>query len=387
MRSTVSRSPTSWVTKTRTMSEGSASVVDAYDGLICDLDGVVYRGQAAVSGAAEALDRFRASGRGIVYATNNAARLPSEVAAQLAQLGIACTDDDVVTSAQAGAAHLATVLPPGASVLALGGPGVSGALRAVGLRAVAPTGAANEVAAVLQGLGRGLTVTDFEVAARHLTQGALWVATNHDATFPLEWGLAPGNGAYVRLLEATTGRHPIVVGKPEPPLYELATARLGTQTSRTLAIGDRLDTDIVGAAATGMDCAWVLTGVDPPSALFRHPQLAPPTFVVGSLSELLELDAVLTAVRGEPEHADERLYRCGTATAQVTLRADPDSPTARLEVRDSKGEGAPPMRRVRAGLAALLAVRDRGDLPLEQVETLARELDGLLRDGGAGPHR
>lgn len=368
------------------MSERSSGASDAYDGLICDLDGVVYIGQAAVPGAAEALDRFRALGLGIVYATNNAARLPSEVAAQLAQLGVTCTDDDVVTSAQAGAAHLATVLPPRSIVLALGGPGVAGALRAASLIAVAPGGEAIEVAAVLQGLGRELTVTDFEVAARHLTQGALWVATNPDATFPLEWGLAPGNGAYVRVLEATTGRHPIVVGKPEPPLYELATERLGTETSRTLAIGDRLDTDIDGAAATGIDSAWVLTGVDPPSALFRRPGLAPPTFVVGSLTELFEANVLLDAVRSEPEHADEGVYRCSTATAKVTLGQGHDGATTRLELRDSRGESAPPMPRIRAGLAALLAVRDRGDLPLEQVETLARDLDGLSRDGGTSPH-
>lgn len=366
------------------MAEPGPCTAQAYDGLICDLDGVVYRGQSAVPGAPDALAAFRALGLGVVYATNNAARRPAEVAAQLIELGVACTADDVVTSAQAGAAHLAASLPGGAKVLALGGPGVTGALRAVGLTPVAPEQAHEQVEAVLQGLGRELRVSDFEVAARHLTLGAGWVATNHDATFPLEWGLAPGNGAYVRLLEATTGRHPVVVGKPEPPLYELATQRLGTRTTRTLAVGDRLDTDIDGAGAAGLDCAWVLTGVDPPSALFRRPALPLPTYVVGSLAELLQPAGVLTAVPADADGVVGCRHRCGTATAQVQFDPEQGDPRARLQVGGPKGQDVVPMHVIRAGLAALVMARDRGDLPLAQVETLAHELDVLLGPGTGG---
>ena len=106
---------------------------ERFRGVVCDLDGVVYRGQAAIPYAVEALERLRTSGRGVVYATNNASRTPQEVAGQLEGLGLTLTADDVVTSSQAGAARVAQLVPAGAEVLAIGGTGVVQALRAVGL--------------------------------------------------------------------------------------------------------------------------------------------------------------------------------------------------------------------------------------------------------------
>ncbi len=361
----------------RSAARPRASLADRYLGVICDLDGVVYRGGDAVDGAPQALGRLKAAGLGIVYATNNAARPPEDVAAQLVSLGAPCEVDDVVTSAQAGAAHLAEALAPSARVLALGGPGVVVALRAVGLTPVTASGAGgDDIVAVLQGLGRQLTVSDFEVAARHLTRGARWVATNLDATFPLEWGIAPGNGAYVELLALTTGRRPEVVGKPFPPLYLLATERLGTSPERTLAIGDRLDTDIAGAGAAGVDCVWVLTGVDPPSALFAAPDLVAPTHVVAALAELLEPTAVIT-VRGR---GDERVWACGDVSAWVVMApADGWCPRLQIDGIDGiDGDAARPMDGVRAGLAALLAVRDDDRLPLVEIARLSQSLDALV---------
>ena len=138
-----------------------------------------------------------------------------------------------------------------------------------------------------------------------MTTGLPWVATNDDATLPLPWGQSPGNGAYIDLLAAAVRRRPDVVGKPRPPLYRLALDRLGTQPARTLAVGDRLDTDIVGAAAAGIDSAWVLTGVDRPTDLVVGQ--ASPTYVLASLADLLEPYAVPTPDGGG--------WRCGAARA------------------------------------------------------------------------
>ncbi|MDN5780026.1 MAG: HAD-IIA family hydrolase [Humibacillus sp.] len=366
------------------------SVADAYDGVICDLDGVVYRGGNAVPGAPEALGRLGQAGLAIVYATNNASRPPGEVAAQLTSLGAPCEMGQVVTSAQAGAAHLAEALPQASRVLALGGPGVTKALRTVGLTPVAPSAAhGDDIDAVLQGLGRRLTVRDFEVAARHLTRGARWVATNLDATFPLEWGIAPGNGAYVELLESTTGRTPEVVGKPFPPLYLLATERLGTSPERTLAIGDRLDTDIAGAGAARVDSAWVLTGVDHPSSLFAAPDIVAPTYVVADLAELLEPAAVVT-VAGT---GSDRSWSCGNTSAHIEMAPDGSS-RPRLSIYGIHGrqgvdgfeaQSTRPMDAVRAGIAALLATRDDGRLPLEDLVEMARSLDALVTPPGQVP--
>ena len=358
-----------------------AHLADGYDGVICDLDGVVYRGADAVEGAPGALRRLKAGGLGIVYATNNASRPPHDVAAQLTSLGAPCGAGDVVTSAQAGAAHLAGGLPPASRVLALGGPGVSDALRAVGLTPVAPAAAdRDDIDAVLQGLGRHLSVADFEVAARHLTRGARWVATNLDATFPLEWGVAPGNGAYVELLVSTTGRTPEVVGKPFPPLYRLATERLGTTSARTLAVGDRLDTDIAGAGAAGVDCAWVLTGVDQPSALFAVPGLVAPTHVVATLAELLEPEAVVS-VSGS---GDARAWCCGDVVVRFAPTPD-DRSRPRLQIEGVEGGPARPMDAVRAGIAALLSARDDGRAALADLERMAQRLDALVPHHGRVP--
>ncbi|WP_323101686.1 HAD-IIA family hydrolase [Intrasporangium sp. YIM S08009] len=317
--------------------------VDGYTGVVCDLDGVVYRGDDAVDGAPKALQDIVARGIAVVYATNNASRVPSDVADQLAGLGAPGGADDVVTSAQAGAERLASTLDPGSRVLALGGPGVAEALERAGLCPVTPQelGEAPDVpcTAVLQGFGRGLTVLDFERAARLLGSGIPWVATNDDATLPLPWGDAPGNGAYVDLLASAVGRRPDVVGKPHAPLYQLATARLGAEPSQVLAVGDRLDTDIAGARAAGTDSAWVLTGVGRPSDLLDTDLR--PTVVVRCLSDLL-------APLELPSRQQDG-WSCGAS---------------RVRVRDDDFEvveaGADSGDLLRAGLAALVERRDAG---------------------------
>jgi glycerol 3-phosphatase-2 len=313
--------------------------IESYDAIVCDLDGVVYRGDREIPEAPNALQDIAARGVHVLYATNNASRVPSEVADHLRRLGAPARDDDIVTSAEAGAAIVAEHVPAGSAVLALGGEGLSWALTSAGFQAMPPSQTEGQpVAAVLQGLGRQLTVADFEVAARRITEGAVWVVTNGDTTLPLQWGTAPGNGAYVDLLRTATRQEPVAVaGKPEPPLYDLAVERLGTAPQRTLAIGDRLDTDIAGARAAGLPSAWVLTGVDRPSALLATD--LDPTFVVASLAELVQPYAV--PVR----HADT--WRCAGATARF------EDDTLHVDTGDAE-----PIEAVRAGLAALLERRD-----------------------------
>lgn len=334
------------------------SVIDGYDGIICDLDGVVYRGDDAVPGAPDALQDMVVRGVRVVYATNNASRVPAEVARQVADLGAPATPEDVVSSAQAGAARLQAQLSAGARVLALGGDGVVEALEQAGFTPVYPAdldGAAVDVEAVLQGFGRQLRVSDFETAARVLAGDLPWVATNDDATLPLPWGQSPGNGAYIDLLTTATRRRPVVVGKPHPPLYRLALDRLGTSPSRTLAVGDRLATDIVGAAAAGIDSAWVLTGVDRPSDLVGG--TASPTYVVTALTELLRPYAVAAPDAGG--------WRCGNAHVVAT----DDGLTV--------AGGGTPVEAVRAGLAAL-EERGRYGRPVDLLREDAVALDRLL---------
>lgn len=355
----------------------TATLLSAYDALICDLDGVVHRGHRAVEGAAEALHRALALGRQVIYATNNASRPPSAVVAHLTGFGAPATVEAVVTSAQAGAVRVREIVPAGSAVVALGGPGVIEALTEQGLQPVSPEVA--EAAAVLQGYGPTLTVADFAAASRHLLGGVPWVATNGDLTLPVEWGAAPGNGAYVELLRRVVGRDPdAVTGKPAAPLYDLAVTRLGARRERVLAVGDRLDTDIDGAVAAGVDSVWVLTGVHGPSDLLATERPAP-TYVIASLAEL-----------HVPYVAPSRLHDawvCGPYRATVVTDPVPDVRLVVEVVSDSpqlrstvQGGDRWPIEAVRAGLAALLEARDAERASAASLARAAALLDGPPAD-------
>lgn len=270
----------------------SGALAAGYAGIVCDLDGVVYRGPVAVPHAVPALEAARGSGLRIAYATNNAARSPAQVADHLRELGLTLDTSAVVTSSQAGARHLSDRLDAGAPVLAVGGEGVGLALEEAGLTLVRTAALEEdptlEVAAVLQGLGHDVRWRDLAQAAYAVQRGALWVVTNADTTVPTDRGTGPGNGALVGVVRHAVDVDPVVVGKPWPPLYELSARVLDTQVSRTLAIGDRLDTDLEGAVNTGMDGLFVLTGV----SRLRDVSLADgrvrPTHLAVDLRALLE---------------------------------------------------------------------------------------------------
>jgi len=258
----------------------SETGVSGIEALVCDLDGVVYRGRSAVPHAVEVL---RAVGVPVVYVTNNASRSPAKVAAHLGELGLGVATDHVVTSAQAGAAAIAR-RHPGGRVLAVGGDGVRLALEESGLVALTT---ADRCDAVLQGYGPRVCAADLAEVSYAVAAGAWWVATNTDATIPKERGIAPGNGALVGAVEQAVGCAPDrVTGKPHPDLYAMAATRLGVDSGRILAVGDRLDTDIEGAIAAGMAAALVLTGVDSRARADQAPANRRPDIILDDLRGL-----------------------------------------------------------------------------------------------------
>lgn len=263
----------------------SDPLVSRYSAVVSDLDGVVYRGPGAVPHAVEALHGVPVP---LVFATNNASRTPEDVAGHLRSLGLGCRAEDVATSAQAAAWLLARDLPSGSRVLAVGGAGVSSALREAGLEPVPPDAARQTtVEAVVQGYGTEVTASDLSEAAYAVEGGARWVATNTDSTLPTDRGLAPGNGSLVAAVETAVGHGPhVVAGKPEAPLYELCAQRLGVAVGGVLAVGDRLGTDIAGAVAAGMDSLLVLTGIDDLEAVLEAPPGRRPTYVATDLRAL-----------------------------------------------------------------------------------------------------
>lgn len=271
-------------------------------GILCDLDGVVYRGAVACPGAVEGLTAARAAGVRVLFMTNNASRPPEVVAEHLTSLGLPTQGEDVLGASQVAASVLAAERPDLVdgqglqAVLAVGGPGVALALREVGLRAVSPaevreaaTHLPVSVAAVVQGYGPDVCATDLAEAAYAIAGGASWLATNDDATLPTERGLAPGNGSLVAALTHATRATPRVTGKPHAPAYQVALERLGLPLEQCLMLGDRLDTDIAGARAVGLASALVLTGVSTRAEAQAAPQSSRPDHIAETIPDLHHL--------------------------------------------------------------------------------------------------
>jgi HAD superfamily hydrolase (TIGR01450 family) len=281
-------------------------LVQVYDLGLLDLDGVVYVGPDAVPGAPEALDAVRAAGLRLAYVTNNASRPPETVAQHLSDLGVPARADEVVTSAQAAAAILAKRLPAGSRVLVVGGEGLYRALTEAGL---VPVGAmADHPLAVTQGFGPDVGWRLLAEGTRAVRAGLPWIATNRDLTVPTPYGPAPGNGTLVAAVATAAEAEPEVAGKPQPPLFQEAARRYGS--TRPLVIGDRLDTDLEGARAAGMDGLLVLTGVTTATVALAAEPACRPHLVSRDLQGLLE-------PHPEPVRDDDGVWHCRDAAVSV----------------------------------------------------------------------
>lgn len=255
------------------------ALVDGYDVVLLDLDGVLFRGDRSIPGAGEAVDRVRGLGKGIAFVTNNASRTPAQVVAQLRSVDVDARPEEIETSARTAAGLLRD--RGIRRVLAIGQEGVLEALADAGI-AVVELGGSPE--AVLVGLDRGITYAKLRDAGLAVQRGAHLFATNADATFPAEDGLWPGAGALLAAVVATTGATPEVLGKPSAPIFRSALDRAGG--GRPLVVGDRLDTDIAGAAQLGWDSLLVLTGVHGRADISGE---APrPTFVAADVRALVD---------------------------------------------------------------------------------------------------
>lgn len=256
--------------------------LEGYDAVVLDLDGTVVRGAEVVPEAPEVINELRQAGRAVLFMTNNASRAPDEIAEHLTALGIQTVPDDVITSGQAAVTMLAAELPPGAAVLVVGSEALVAAVRSAGLRPVAV--ASERPAAVVQGHSTETGWSRLAEACLAIRHGAMWIACNIDRTLPSERGLLPGNGAMVAALQAATDREPTVAGKPARPLLDTAVDRTGAQCP--LVVGDRLDTDIAGARAVGLDSLLVLSGVADAVALLAAPPEQRPVHVGADLRSL-----------------------------------------------------------------------------------------------------
>ncbi len=285
----------------------------------CDLDGVLWRGTEPIPGAAAAIDRLRDAGFRVTFLTNNSSRPVRDVVRQLDGMGVPTPVDDVLTSAQAAAGLLATRVEPGARVLVCAGPGVAEALRDEGYEVVSDSPAA----AVVVGWHRDFDFERLDRAASAVRDGAVFIATNVDATYPAEGRLLPGSGAIVAAVAAAAGRAPEVAGKPEAPTVELVRRRLG---SRGVVVGDRPSTDGALAAALGWPFALVLSGVagpHPSSGGEPVPEPRPP-FVAADLAALASALIAAEWARGWPRSGSAPILPALRPRRSIPMAQGPD---------------------------------------------------------------
>lgn len=262
--------------------------LDGVDTVLADLDGVVYAGPGALPHAVESLNRAAETAR-IGYITNNASRTDASVAEHLTSLGLQVAPHDVVTSPQAAMRLLTDIVPAPATILIVGGDGLVDEAQKAGYTIT--RSADDAPAAVVQGFAPEVAWTDLAEAAFALKLpedegGIPWIATNTDWTIPRERGVAPGNGTLVSAVHTAIGRLATVAGKPEVPIFEEAKSRFDAKSA--LFIGDRLDTDIMGAARAGIASALVLTGIDRPKHVLAAPEGSRPTYILSDLRDLHE---------------------------------------------------------------------------------------------------
>jgi len=280
-------------------------LAELHDVAMLDLDGVVYRGAQAVPHAVESIRLARARGMAAAYLTNNASRTAGEVSVHLRSLGLDTADADVVTAGEAIARMVADVVPPGSTVLVVGGPGLREPLETLGFHC---TNRADDGAvAVVQGFHPDVGWRDLAEASYAIEAGVPWFASNADLTVPTGRGVAPGNGALIEAVRRATGATPVVAGKPESGIFVETLQRTGA--ARPLVVGDRLDTDIVGAVRLGIDSLQVLTGIHGLQQLVSLPPEERPPYVASDLRALL--------VSHPPVELATDRSQCDAAKAQV----------------------------------------------------------------------
>ena len=255
-------------------------IADGYDAFLFDLDGVLYRGDQPIAGAAGVVAALRRAGKRLAFVTNNSARTPKAIAAHLGSFGVHADTEEIETSALTTAAALAERSV--ATAFVVGEEGLRSALADAQIRSV---DASHDPAAVVVGWDRAFTYATLTDAAVAIQRGATFYASNDDPSYPAPNGVTwPGAGAIVASISVATGCDPEVFGKPHPPILRAALTRAGG--GRALVVGDRIETDIAGAAAVGSDSALVLTGIASRDDLDRSRFEA--TYVLGDLTDLLE---------------------------------------------------------------------------------------------------
>jgi len=238
---------------------GDPGVLHGIDGLVCDLDGVVYRGAEAIDGSPEAIAALRESGVRVVFCTNNANPTIARYLDKLRGMGVDVTPEQLVTSAVVTAEILAARGASGRSALVVGGEGLREALASIDVTVVDdPSARAADY--VVVGFDPEFTYDALRRASFAVQDGAQLIASNADPSFPAPDGLWPGAGSLVAAIETASGGRAEVMGKPHEPMMRVAERHLAG-AAKIAVIGDRPGTDLEGGRAMGWATILVLSGV------------------------------------------------------------------------------------------------------------------------------
>ena len=256
-------------------------MLDALRGFVFDLDGCVWQGERLNPGAAETLAALHRAGRGVAYLTNNSRARGAEMSAKLRRLGVVPSEPALTPLEILG--EVVTERWGASRVLVIGAPELAAVVEAAG-HARVDVKAWREATVVAVGNDFDLTYERLAAAARAAAAGAPVVTPNVDPRLPLEDGdFLPGCGAIVQAVCVAAGVRPVVVGKPEPPLFRIALARLGCLPREAAMVGDSVVSDVAGGRAVGM------------RTVLYAPEGAPPDaadVVVSSFAELARLAGV-----------------------------------------------------------------------------------------------
>ncbi|NPV85186.1 MAG: HAD-IIA family hydrolase [Anaerolineae bacterium] len=261
----------------------SATPSAKIEACIIDMDGVLWKQERPLINLSQLLDTLSRKGINFSFATNNATKTAQQYQEKVLRLfGIHIDTWRFITSAEATANYVLQHFPAGAKVYIIGTKELKEALAVNGFEH-AETG---HVVAVIAGLDPHLTYEKLRHATILIRNGVPFIGTNPDKTFPSPEGPIPGAGTILAALETASDVSPIIIGKPQPTMFKMAIERMGTEPHKTLVVGDRLDTDILGGINAKCKTALVLTGISTLQDIESCPYK--PDFIGESIIHLFE---------------------------------------------------------------------------------------------------
>ncbi|HOU09615.1 MAG TPA: HAD-IIA family hydrolase [Clostridiales bacterium] len=222
---------------------------------VLDMDGTFYLGDRLIDGAADFVDTLKASGKDYCFFSNNSSNNVESCLQKLERAGFKTTPDRIVISSHVAADYLNT-RHPGQTVFLLGNEKLTADFIAAGI----PLTLENPDVVVL-GFDTTLTYEKIRAAAQYIQQGAFFIATHPDLNCPVEGGFIPDTGSMIELFAASTGKRPLVLGKPTAFTVDYLTKKLGCERDELAFVGDRLETDIAIGADHHIPCVLVLSGI------------------------------------------------------------------------------------------------------------------------------